>query len=149
MSAASTGTEPVRAVAQRVVRLVNEVAAGARPARLVTPLFIAHLRGAVRRARPDHGGVARIRRLVIASHREGVYEIVAVCSRADRVSALGLQLTCCSDGRWQVTDMAHPQFRARRPADRLVEPGSAKRNPRRSTEIVPLLSNPPSVAAPR
>jgi hypothetical protein len=100
----------VPVIAQRVVCLVNEVAAGARPARQVTPLFTAHLRGVIRRARPEHGGVARIRHLIIMSHNEGVYEVVAVCSRANRISALGLQLTQCADGGWQVTDVAHPQF---------------------------------------
>jgi hypothetical protein len=97
----------VAAIAQRVVCMVNEVAAGARPARQVTPLFTAHLRGAIRRARPERGGVARIRHLLIMSHEEGVYDVVAVCSRANRISALGLRLTRCMDG-WQVTDVAHP-----------------------------------------
>jgi hypothetical protein len=103
-------TAPVHAVAQRVVCLVNEVVAGARPARQVTPLFTLHLRGAIRRARPQPGGVARVRHLVIASNNDGVYEVVAVCSRANRVSALGLQLTHGHDGRWQVTDVAHPHL---------------------------------------
>jgi hypothetical protein len=105
-------SEPVavRVIAQRVVCLVNEVVAGARPARQVTPLFTAHLRGAIRRARPEHGGVARVRHLLITSHNQGVYEVVAVCHRAGRTSVFGLQLTRCDDGRWQVTDVAHPQL---------------------------------------
>lgn len=103
-------TAPVHAVAQRVVCLVNEVVAGARPARQVTPLFTLHLRGAIRRTRPEPGGVARVRHLIIASNDDGVYEIVAVCSRANRISALGLQLTRGIDGRWQVTDVAHPHL---------------------------------------
>jgi hypothetical protein len=118
----------VQVIAQRVVCLVNEVVAGARPARLVTPLFTAHLRGVIRRARPDRAGVARIRHLLITSHSEGVYEVVAVCRRGDRTSAVGLQLTRRPDGRWQVTDVAHPQLRA---------------GPERA------LSNPPSVQPPR
>jgi hypothetical protein len=101
---------PVHAVAQRVVCLVNEVVAGARPARQVTPLFTVHLRGAIRRARPERGGVARVRHLIIASNDDGVYEVVAVCSRANRISALGLQLTRDSSGHWQVTDVAHPHL---------------------------------------
>lgn len=130
----------VHVVAQRMVCLLNEVAAGARPARLVTPLLTAHLRGSIRRARPDRGGIPRIRRLIITSHRDGVYEVVAVCSRANRVSALGLQLTCCDDGRWQVTDVAHPVLSDRRfPATRPGIPAGT----------AALLSNPPSAAAPR
>jgi hypothetical protein len=100
----------VRVVAQRVASLVNEVLAGARPARQVTPLFTAHLRGAIRRARPEHGGVARVRHLFITSHRTGVYEVVVVCRRRGRTSVFGLQLTRGEDGRWQVTDVAHPQL---------------------------------------
>jgi Family of unknown function (DUF6459) len=100
----------VRAIAQHVVRMVNEVVAGARPARQVTPLFTAHLRGTIRRARPEHGGVARVRHLLITSHTQGVYEVVAVCRRAGRTSVFGLQLTRGDDGRWQVTDVAHPQL---------------------------------------
>jgi Family of unknown function (DUF6459) len=111
---------PVHVIAQRVACLVNEVVAGARPARQVTPLFTLHLRGAIRRARPEPGGVARVRHLIIASNEDGVYEVVALCSRADRISALGLQLTRGVDGRWQVTDVAHPHLgrlaSARRPA---------------------------------
>jgi hypothetical protein len=122
VSAAGT-REPVavQVIAQRVVCLVNEVIAGARPARLVTPLFTAHLRGVLRRARPDHAGVARIRHLLITSHSEDVYEVVAVCRRSGRTSAVGLQLTRRPDGRWQVTDVAHPQLPAR--------PGRSLSNP--------------------
>jgi hypothetical protein len=103
-------TAPVHTVAERVVCLVNEVVAGARPGRQVAPLFTMHLRGAIRRARPERGGVARLRHLIIASNDDGVYEVVAVCSRANRISALGLQLTRDIDGRWQVTDVAHPHL---------------------------------------
>lgn len=110
MSTATCRPDSVTAVAQRVVCLVNEVVAGARPGRQVTPLFTVHLRGMIRRARPEPGAVARIRRLVIMSHNDGVYEVVAVCTRAERVTALGLQLTRAVDGSWQVTDVAHPQF---------------------------------------
>ena len=102
--------DPVTVVAQRVVRLVNEVMAGARPGRQVSPLFPVHRRGLRRRTRPRPGAVARIRRLHITSHNDGVYEIVAVCTRAERVTALGLQLTRAVDGRWQVTDVAHPDL---------------------------------------
>jgi len=106
----TTDALAVRAVAQRVVCLLNEVLAGARPARQITPLFPPHLRGAIRRARPEHGGVARIRHLLITSHTRGVYEVVAVCRRAGRASVFGLQLTRRDDGRWVVTDVAHPQL---------------------------------------
>ena len=106
----TSGPGAVRVVAQRVASLLNEVVAGARPARQVTPLFTAHLRGAIRRARPEHGAVARVRHLLITSHRHGVYEVVAVCRRAGRTSVFGLQLTRRDDGRWQVTDVAHPQL---------------------------------------
>jgi hypothetical protein len=102
--------DPVTVVAQHVVRLVNEVMAGARPGRQVSPLFTVHLRGMLRRTRPRPGAVARIRRLHITSHNDGVYEVVAVCTRAERVTALGLQLTRAVDGRWQVTDVAHPDL---------------------------------------
>jgi len=107
----------VRAIAQRVACLLNEVVAGARPARQVTPLFTAHLRGAIRRARPEHGGVARVRHLLITSHRDGVYEVVVVCRRAGRTSVFGLQLTRREEeGRWQVTDVAHPRVPTELPA---------------------------------
>jgi Family of unknown function (DUF6459) len=122
---------PVHVIAQRVACLVNEVVAGARPARQVTPLFTLHLRGAIRRARPEPGGVARVRHLIIASNDDGVYEVVALCSRADRISALGLQLTRGIDGRWQVTDVAHPHLgrlgNVRRPAA-LSDPPSGGRS---------------------
>jgi hypothetical protein len=124
-------TTPVHVIAQRVACLVNEVVAGARPARQVTPLFTLHLRGAIRRARPEPGGVARVRHLIIASNDDGVYEVVALCSRADRISALGLQLTRGIDGRWQVTDVAHPHLgrlaSARRPGS-LSDPPSRGRS---------------------
>jgi hypothetical protein len=110
------GPAAVRAIAQRVACLVNEVVAGARPARQVTPLFTAHLRGAIRRARPERGGVARVRHLLITSHRDGVYEVVVVCRRAGRASVFGLQLTRREDGRWQVTDVAHPLVPTELPA---------------------------------
>lgn len=107
---ATSQPDSVTAVAQRVVCLVNEVVAGARPGRQVTPLFTLHLRGMIRRARPQPGAVPRIRHMRITSHNDGVYEVVAVCTCAERVTALGLQLTRAADGQWQVTDMAHPQF---------------------------------------
>lgn len=100
----------VRAVAQHAVRLVNEFVAGVRPADQVTPLFMVHLRGLVHRTRPDPGAVARIRRLAICSQRDGFYEVVAVCADAERVTAVGLQLTRATDGRWQISDVAHPHF---------------------------------------
>lgn len=110
MSTATCPPDSVAAVARRVVRLVNEVVAGARPGHQVTPLFPVHLRGMIRRVRPEPGAVARLRHLRITSHNDGVYEIVAVCTRAQRVTVLGLQLTRGSDGRWEITDVAHPQF---------------------------------------
>ena len=103
--------DPVTTFACRVTRLLNEVVAGARPGRQISPLFGVHLRGMLCRARPQPGVVARVRRLVITSHRKDVYEVVAICTRAERVVALGLQLTRAGD-RWQVTDVAHPQLRA-------------------------------------
>lgn len=119
--------DSVGAVAQRVVRMVNEVMAGARPARQVAPLFGVHLRGAIRRARPERGGVAQIRHLVIRPRDDGAYDVVAVCARAGRVGALGLQLARAVDGRWQVTDVAHPRL---------------------ATGPAPLLSDLPSAPAP-
>lgn len=102
------GATTVRAVAEHVVRLCNEVTAGVRAPHNVTPLFRAHLRDTVRRSHATRDGVARLRRLVVTSHSAGVYEVVAVCTYADRVTALGLQLTLSSTGRWQVTDVALP-----------------------------------------
>lgn len=104
------------AVARRIVTMLNEVEAGLRPARLLCPLFAAHLRGAVRRTRPQPGPVAGVHRLAVASMVEGTYEVVAVCRRGDRFGALGLRLARADDGRWLVTDVAHPTIRpGRRP----------------------------------
>lgn len=99
------------AAARRIITMLNEVEAGLRPARLLCPLFAVHLRGAVRRARPQPGPVAGVHRLAIASMVDGAYEIVAVCRRGDRFGALGLRLSRADDGRWLVTDVAHPTIR--------------------------------------
>lgn len=97
----------VRAAAERIVTLLNEVEAGLRPARLVCPLFAVHLRGVLRRARPTPGPVADVHRLLICTSVEGTYEVVAVCRRGERFGAVGLRLSRGEDG-WVVTDVAHP-----------------------------------------
>lgn len=99
--------------ARRIITLLNEVEAGLRPARLLCPLFAVHLRGAVRRARPRPGPVAGLHRLAVASMIDGTYEIVAVCRRGDRFVAFGMRLAHVDDGRWLVTDVAHPTIRPR------------------------------------
>lgn len=107
---ASRPVPEVHTVAARIVRLLNEVEAGRRPARQVSPLFAPHLRGAIRRVRPDPGPVPDVHRLVItAATAAHTYEIVAVCRRNDRYGAIGLRLSRTDDG-WVVTDVAHPRF---------------------------------------
>lgn len=115
----------VRAVAARIVMLLNEVEAGLRPARQVSPLFAVHLRGALRRARPTPGPVAGLHRLRISTSVDGAYEVVAVCRRGERYGAIGLRLTRDVDG-WVVTDVAHPWFPAR-PGPTLSEPPGRQR----------------------
>ena len=96
--------------------MLNEVEAGLRPARLLCPLFAPHLRGTVRRTRPQPGPVAGLHRLAVASTVDGAYEVVAVCRRGDRFGALGMRLARADDGGWLVTDVAHPAIRpGRRP----------------------------------
>lgn len=99
----------VRSAAERVVRLLNEVEAGVRPAQQVTPMFAAHLRGALRRLRPAPGPVADLHRLVICSTVDGAYEIVAICRRHGRFVAMGLRLAR-SGPAWTVTDVAHARL---------------------------------------
>lgn len=115
-----SGALPIEAVAYRVVVLLNEVEAGLRPARQISPLFALHLRGRMQRARPQPGPVARLRRLVVTRTGDGVYQVVAVCTRGMRVSAIGLQLTR-SPSEWQVTDVVSPRV-ARQPLSALVQP---------------------------
>lgn len=119
----------VRAAAARIVTLLNEVEAGLRPARQICPLFAVHLRGALRRVRPQPGPVAGLHRLVITTSVEGTYEVVAVCRRGRRFGAVGLRLSQSADG-WIVADVAHPRF----PVDggtTLSDPPSRPRGPSR------------------
>lgn len=104
------------AAARWIVTMLNEVEAGVRPARLLCPLFAVHLRGAIRRTRPRPGPVADVHRLAILTGIDDAYEIVAVCRRGDRFAGVGLRLARHDDGRWLVTDVAHPHIR--RPAGR-------------------------------
>jgi len=97
--------------ARRIVTMLNEVEAGMRPARLLCPLFAVHLRGAVRRTRPQPGPVAGVHRLAVASVVDGAYDVVAVCRRGDRFGVLGMRLARADDGGWLVTDVAHPTIR--------------------------------------
>ncbi len=127
MTSASARRAAVRAAAAHIVTLLNEVEAGVRPARQVSGLFAAHLRGAIRRARPQPGPVAALHRLVISSTVEGTFEIVAICRRGRRFGAVGLRLAR-NGGGWVVTDVAHPRFPVNgRPA--LSDPPGSQRSP--------------------
>ncbi|CAN5913187.1 hypothetical protein BH23ACT10_BH23ACT10_09540 [soil metagenome] len=95
-------------VAVRVVRLLNEVEAGLRPARQVCPLFASHLHGAIRRTPSYPGPVPDLRRLVITTAVAGAYEVVAICHRAGRFRAIGLRLSRTPGDRWIVTDVVRP-----------------------------------------
>lgn len=112
---AAAGTAPQRpdvgAIAERIVRLLNEVEAGVRPARQLCPMFAVHLRGTIRRIRPRPGPVPELHRLVITSTAAGAYEIVAICQRAGRFQAIGLRLSRAGDS-WMVTDLARPPVAA-------------------------------------
>lgn len=100
----------LRDTAARIVTMLNEVEAGVRPARQVTPLFALHLRGALIRLRGRPGPVAELRRLVITPSGAGTWELVAVCRREGRVTATSLRL-CRTEAGWLVTDLAHPRVR--------------------------------------
>jgi len=110
---------PVEVIAHRVVVLLNEVEAGMRPARQISPILAVHLRGRMHRTRPERGPVASLRRLVVTRTGDGVYQVVAVCSRGVRVSATSLQLSRL-DANWQITDVASPRV-AEQPLSALVQ----------------------------
>lgn len=95
-------------VAARVVRLLNEVEAGLRPARQVCPLFATHLHGAIWHTPTRPGPVFELRRLVLTTTVAGAYEVVAICHRAGQFRAIGLQLSRTARGRWIVTDVVRP-----------------------------------------
>lgn len=99
----------VRVAATRIVRMLNEVEAGLRPARQLHPLFAAHLRAVIPQVRSPQGPVGGVRRLVISATVAGAYEIVAIRHRAGRVDAIGLRLSRTGDD-WIVTDVAHPAW---------------------------------------
>lgn len=98
----------VRDTAARIVTMLNEVEAGVRPPRQVTPLFALHLRGSLTRLHGPRGPVAELRRLVITPSGARTWELLAVCRREGRVTATSLRL-CHTDDGWLVTDLAHPR----------------------------------------
>lgn len=110
MNGGATADPAVRDTATRIVIMLNEVEAGVRPARQVTPLFALHLRGRLTRLRGRPGPVAELRRLVITPSGERTWELVAVCRREGRVTVTSLRL-CRTEGGWLVTDLAHPRVR--------------------------------------
>lgn len=93
--------------AVRVMRMLNEVEAGLRPARQICPLFAVHLRGVIRRMQPRPGPMPELRRLAITTTVPDAYEVVAICHRAGRFTATGLRLSHTGDD-WIVTDVARP-----------------------------------------
>lgn len=103
--------DAVATAAQRIVTMLHEVEAGLRPARLLCPLFAAHLRGAVRRTPARPGPVAGLHRLAVASCVDDAFEIVVVSRRGDRFDAFGMRLARADGGGWLVTDVAHPTIR--------------------------------------
>ena len=107
----ATAREAVATAAARIVTMLHEVEAGRRPARLLCPLFAAHLRGAIRRTPSRPGPVAGLHRLAVASSVDDAFEIVAVSRRGDRFDALGMRLARADGGGWVVTDVAHPTIR--------------------------------------
>lgn len=122
----------LRDTAARIVTMLNEVEAGVRPARQVTPLFALHLRGSLTRLRGRPGPVAELRRLVITPSGEHTWELIAVCRREGRVTATSLRL-CRTEGGWLVTDLAHPRVRPGAPPHMSDPPSRARvgRRPRR------------------
>lgn len=110
------------AAAHRFVIMLNEIAAGVRPARAVFPLLATHLRGVIRQAPARPGPVADVHRLVVSPSVEGAYEIVAVCRRGRRFDAVGLRLVRSGDA-WRVTAVARPHHADDRTAHLSDPPG--------------------------
>jgi hypothetical protein len=113
------------AAARTIVTMLNEVAVGMRPARVICPLFAVHLRERVRRTRPHPGPVPGVRRLVISTTADGAYEVVAVSHRAGRFAAISLRLVDAGHG-WVVTDLARPAIPSGHTAPPLSDPPSAR-----------------------
>jgi hypothetical protein len=103
----------VIAAARAIVTMLNEVAVGVRPARVICPLFAVHLRDRIRRTRPQPGPVPGVRRLVVSPAVGGAYEVVAVSHRDGRFAAVSLRLEDAGHG-WMVTDLARPAVTSRR-----------------------------------
>jgi hypothetical protein len=110
MTADPPSAAAVRRTATRIVIMLNEVEAGVRPPRQVTPLFALHLRGALTRLHGSRRPVAELRRLVITARDLRTWELLAVCRREGRVTVTSLRLRRTPDG-WLVTDLAHPRVR--------------------------------------
>ena len=109
------------AAARVIVAMLNEVVAGARPARVICPLFAVHLRERIRRTRPQPGPVPGVHRLMISAAVDGAYEVVAVNHHGDRFAAVSLRLVDAGHG-WMVTDLARPDAPSEPTAAPLSDP---------------------------